>query len=217
MQSSLSRIDRKVRAFSCKVFKIEGESRRIVIASEAATAREAGVEAEKTKAVPLIRYGRVSEIEKYGHRLGIYLMLNNDGRSSTETACGAETGSNRTDQHVNLGGGDIIKLGEAAAGPSNGSEGESFVEDETILVLALEFDLCAVKVSCQFVMWNDVDLTNFGKSAMDPSRSKIPSVMINRRVNGARRFLLSLLMLSKTSSRLFISLWSNQRMMLREI
>jgi hypothetical protein len=55
MQSILSRIDRKVRTFSCKVLKIDGESRRIAMASEAATVREAGVEAEKTKAVPLIR------------------------------------------------------------------------------------------------------------------------------------------------------------------
>jgi len=54
-QSSLSRIDRKVRIFSCKVLKIDGESRRIVIASEAATERAAGMEAEKTKAVPLMR------------------------------------------------------------------------------------------------------------------------------------------------------------------
>lgn len=61
MQSSLSSIDRKIRTFSCRVLKIEGESRRIAIASEAATEREAGVEAEKTKAVPLIRYKRVSK------------------------------------------------------------------------------------------------------------------------------------------------------------
>lgn len=60
MQSSLSRIDRTVRTFSCKVLKIEGESRRIVIASKAATERAAGKEAEKTKAVPLIRWRRVS-------------------------------------------------------------------------------------------------------------------------------------------------------------
>ena len=56
MQSSLSRIDRTVRTFSCKVLKMEGESRRIAIASEAATERAAGMEAEKTKAVPLIRW-----------------------------------------------------------------------------------------------------------------------------------------------------------------
>lgn len=60
MQSSLSRIDRMVRMFSCSVLKIEGESRRIVIASEAATERAAGMEAEKTKAVPLIRWKKVS-------------------------------------------------------------------------------------------------------------------------------------------------------------
>ena len=56
MQSSLSRIDRTVRTFSCKVPRIEGESRMIVMASEAATERHAGMAAEKTKAVPLIRW-----------------------------------------------------------------------------------------------------------------------------------------------------------------
>ena len=61
MQSSLSRIDRTVRTFSCKVLRIEGESRRMVIASEAATESAAGIAAEKTKAVPLIRWKRVSE------------------------------------------------------------------------------------------------------------------------------------------------------------
>lgn len=60
MQSSLSRIDRTVRTFSCKVLRIEGESRRTVMASEAATVRAAGMEAEKTKAVPLIRWRRMS-------------------------------------------------------------------------------------------------------------------------------------------------------------
>jgi hypothetical protein len=55
MQSSLSRIDRTVRTFSCKVLKIEGVSRRIMIDSEAATERAAGIAAENTKAVPLIR------------------------------------------------------------------------------------------------------------------------------------------------------------------
>ena len=64
MQSSLSRIDRMVRTFSCKVPRIEGESRRMAIASEAATERAAGMAAEKTKAVPLIRWERMSEIAK---------------------------------------------------------------------------------------------------------------------------------------------------------
>ena len=63
-QSSLSRIERKVRMFSCKVLRIEGESRRIEMASVAATARAAGVAAEKTKEVPLIRWKRVSRSEK---------------------------------------------------------------------------------------------------------------------------------------------------------
>ena len=60
IQSSLSRTDRIARTFSCRVLRIDGESRRIAIASEAATERAAGVEAENTKAVPLMRCRRVS-------------------------------------------------------------------------------------------------------------------------------------------------------------
>ena len=56
MQSSLLRIDQNVRTFSCKVLKIEGVLRRIEVDSEAVTARVAGVEVEKTRAVPLIRW-----------------------------------------------------------------------------------------------------------------------------------------------------------------
>jgi hypothetical protein len=147
IQSSLSRIDRNVRTFSCNVLKIEGDSRRIEIASEAATVRAAGVEAEKTKAVPLMRWKRVRKGEKSECWWEAHLMLNNDGRSGTETTRCAETGGDRTDQHVNLGGRDIVKLGETSAGSSNSSERESLVEDEAVLVLVLEFDLRTVKLS----------------------------------------------------------------------
>ena len=68
MQSSLSRIDRMVRTFSCKVPRIEGESRMIAMASEAATDKAAGMAAEKTKAVPLIRWKRLSENERPEYR-----------------------------------------------------------------------------------------------------------------------------------------------------
>jgi len=68
-------------------------------------------------------------------------MLYNDGGSGTEATCRAETGGDGPDQHINLGGGDIVELGETATGSSHGSEGECFVEDKTVLVLVLEFDL----------------------------------------------------------------------------
>lgn len=141
MQSSLSRIDRTVRTFSCRVLKIEGESRRIVIASEAETESAAGMEAEKTKAVPLIRWKRVSETDKPEYVQEAHLMFDNDRRSSTETTRGAETGSDRSDQHINLRGRDIVKFGETTTGSSNSSEREGFVENETVLVLVFEFDL----------------------------------------------------------------------------
>ena len=152
MQSSLSRIDRKVRIFSCKVLRIEGDSRRILIASEAATERAAGVEAEKTKAVPLIRYKGMSKTEKCEYRCEIHLMFDNHGRSSTEATCSAETGSSRTNQHVDLGGRDIVKLGETTTGSSDGSEREGFVEDKTVFVFALEFDLSTLKLDRESVV-----------------------------------------------------------------
>lgn len=68
-------------------------------------------------------------------------MLDDNRRSSTETTCGAETRSNRSDQYVNFGGGDIVKLGETTAGSSDSSEREGFVENEAILVFVLEFNL----------------------------------------------------------------------------
>ena len=68
-------------------------------------------------------------------------MLNDDRRSSTETTCRAETGSDGSDQHVNLRGRDIVKLGETATGSPNGSEREGFIENEAIFVFVFEFDL----------------------------------------------------------------------------
>jgi hypothetical protein len=68
-------------------------------------------------------------------------MLDDDRRSSAETTRGTETGGDGSDQHVNLGGGDIVKLGKATAGSPNCSKREGFIENETILVLVFEFDL----------------------------------------------------------------------------
>ena len=68
-------------------------------------------------------------------------MLNNDGRSSAETTRRTETGGDRSDQQINLGGRDIVKLGETTTGSSNSSERERFIENEAVLVLVLQFDL----------------------------------------------------------------------------
>lgn len=145
-------------------------------------------------------------------------MFHDNGRSSTESTRSAETCCGRTDQHINLRGRDIVKLGETTTGSPNSSEREGFVENEAILIFVFEFNLRVFEVSFVWLLLiNDIGCTNLGKSAIEPSRSKIPSVMMNRRVSGARRFLVSLLTLSKTSSKLFMSLWSNQRMVLREI
>jgi len=56
-------------------------------------------------------------------------MLDDDRRSSTETTCGTETGGDGSDKHVNLGGRDIVKLGETTASSSDRSEREGFIEN----------------------------------------------------------------------------------------
>ena len=68
-------------------------------------------------------------------------MLDNNGGSGTEATCGAEASGDGSDQHIDLGGGNIVKLGETTTSSSNSSERECFVENETVLVLVLEFDL----------------------------------------------------------------------------
>jgi len=83
----------------------------------------------------------VSKTEKSGYEWEVHLMLDDDGRPSTETTCGAETGCDGSDQHVNLGGRDIVEFGETTTSSSNSSERECLVENETVLVLMLEFDL----------------------------------------------------------------------------
>ncbi len=55
MQSMRSRIARAARTFSWRDSKTDGEERRMLIPSEPLTARSGGMEAEKTKPVPLIR------------------------------------------------------------------------------------------------------------------------------------------------------------------
>lgn len=56
MQSTLSRIERTARTLSCRVLRIDGVFRRMLIPCEAATASIAGIAAENTKEVPLMRY-----------------------------------------------------------------------------------------------------------------------------------------------------------------
>ena len=56
MQSTRSRTARIARMLSWSVLRIEGALRRMLMPSEAETARRAGTAAEKTKEVPLIRW-----------------------------------------------------------------------------------------------------------------------------------------------------------------
>ena len=57
MQSTGLKIPRTALVFSCRVVKIEGVLRRMLMPSEAATLSSGGIAAEKTNDVPLIRYG----------------------------------------------------------------------------------------------------------------------------------------------------------------
>ena len=58
MQSRRSRIERAAQTFSWRVSNMDGVLRRMLMPSEALTARRAGREAEKTKEGPLIRCRR---------------------------------------------------------------------------------------------------------------------------------------------------------------
>jgi len=68
-------------------------------------------------------------------------MLDDDRGSGAEATCRAETGGDRPDQHIDLRCGDVVELSETTTGSSNGSKGECFVENKTVFVLVLEFDL----------------------------------------------------------------------------
>ncbi len=56
MASTRSSTARIARTFSCSVLRIDGVFRRMLMPSEAETARSAGTAAEKTKEVPLMRW-----------------------------------------------------------------------------------------------------------------------------------------------------------------
>jgi hypothetical protein len=56
MTSTRSSTARMARTFSCRVLRIDGVFRRMLIPSEAETAKRAGTAAEKTNEVPLMRW-----------------------------------------------------------------------------------------------------------------------------------------------------------------
>ena len=58
IQSTRSRMARAARMFSWSVVKMEGLDRRMLMPSEALTASVAGMEAEKTKDGPLMRWNK---------------------------------------------------------------------------------------------------------------------------------------------------------------
>lgn len=62
-------------------------------------------------------------------------------RPSTKPARGLQAVSQRSNEHVDLGRGDVVELGETAAGAADGAEGEVLVEDEAEFVLLFQLDL----------------------------------------------------------------------------
>lgn len=62
-------------------------------------------------------------------------------RAGAEAARCAEGACQRSDDHVDLGGVDVLVLGDAAAGTAEDAEGGGFVEEETEFVAAFELDL----------------------------------------------------------------------------
>lgn len=63
MQSTLSRIERMTRMFSCSEVMIDGVSVKMPMPSEDETASMAGMDAENTKDVPLMRWCSVTMVE----------------------------------------------------------------------------------------------------------------------------------------------------------
>lgn len=59
----------------------------------------------------------------------------------TEATAGAQGASQRADDHVDLGGVDILRLCDAATCSTQDTEGPGLIEDDAELVLLFELDL----------------------------------------------------------------------------
>lgn len=64
--------------------------------------------------------------------------------ADAEATAGAERACEGADDHVDLGGVDVLMLGEAAAGAAEDAKGPGFVEDEAEFVAEFKFDLVGV-------------------------------------------------------------------------
>ncbi len=72
--------------------------------SEAATVKAAGMEAENTNDVPLMRCGEL--LVAFGvwqTAMITYLVIDDNVGASTESTCRGKAGCTRPDKHVNLG------------------------------------------------------------------------------------------------------------------
>lgn len=103
IQSTLSRIKRTERTFSCKVLRIDGVLRKMLIPSDAAALSSGGIAAENTKEVPLIRYTSKSFSTAPSTPIHTtYLVVDDDTRTSTETTASSQTVRKRADEHIYL-------------------------------------------------------------------------------------------------------------------
>ena len=68
-------------------------------------------------------------------------VVDGDLGAGAEAAGRAEADGDAADNHIDLAGGDVVKLGKAATGATDSAEGVGLVEDEPVLVLVLELNL----------------------------------------------------------------------------
>ena len=84
-------------------------------------------------------------------------MLDDLVVSRAETAGCAEGPGEGADDHVDLLGVDVLRLGDAAAGPAEHAKGPRLVEDDAELVLFLELDLGFFFLSADGALGKDDD------------------------------------------------------------
>ena len=68
-------------------------------------------------------------------------MVDGDLGAGAEAAGRAEADGDAADNHIDLAGGNVVKLGKAATSATDSAEGVGLVEDEPVFVLVLELNL----------------------------------------------------------------------------
>lgn len=106
--------------------------------------------------------------------------------ASTEAAASAQRTSQRTNDHVDLGRVDVLRLSNAAACPTQDTEGPGLIENNAELVLLFEFNLCNESKRqrpVRAILARVPVLTMRGRSIEAPVVSDSPSATRKRLVN----------------------------------